>query len=757
MGVRIRLALATAFLLAPVHGQAGSGGEAEPRPAIALALEGGAAKGIAHIGLLQWFEEHRIPVDYIAGTSMGGLIGGSYATGLTADEVRELLSSLDWAELFGGGVPYPQQHFRRKEDRRRYPVRLELGLRDGVRLASGLDSGHLVGLMLSRIGFAYSTLDSFGDLPIPFRCVATDIEKGEVVVVADGSLAQALRATMAIPAIFAPVEREGRLLVDGGALNNLPTDVAREMGGEIVIASHLVTRDELKDASMFGLAGRAIDVMINETVKRNLPLADIVVRSDLDGLDVMDWRKLDELFERGYAGAEAQAEALLPLALDEAAWREHLAARSARKREAIVEAGFAEIVGVPQERSERLQRHLEERLVGGALDLDEVESELTLAVGTGRFESAIYAAVETEDATGLRLRLQEKSHAPPFVNFSADIRTQSDDLVFNFGARMTALDVAGLGSEWRVDAAVGSTMGLGTELYWPIGHSRVFLAPRLVAERISSNVFQDDALIANVRTTRSGAGADLGISGGRRGELRVGYQVAHLDAAVRVGDPNLPSLNGREERFDANFVLDALDSATIPGKGLRVRLLGRYYQSVPETLEAETDPDTPEAPPAEHSQFPLVGGTLMAAWPTRGEDRMLLGLRAGTTFSSRPPTLYQFTLGGLFRLGAFDDDEFRGRHLLYADLTYLKSLGRLPDFIGGGIFLTLGGEVGSAFDELDAARFRANGTLGLAMDTALGPIFAGVSVGSGGRHNFYLSIGSIGPVGNDSVLGTSVR
>ncbi len=751
--MRFDRSVAAALLLVAIRLDAASPTQQQPRPRVALALEGGAAKGIAHIGLLQWFEEHRIPIDYIAGTSMGGLIGGSYATGMTAQELRELLASLDWAELFGGGVPYPEQHYRRKEDRRRYPVRLELGLRDGVRLASGLDSGHLVGLVLSRIGFAHSRLNSFGDLPIPFRCVATDIEAGEVVVLADGSLAQVLRATMAFPSIFAPVEHDGRLLVDGGALNNLPTDVAREMGGEIVVASKLVTRDELKDASLFGLAGRAIDVMINETAKRKLPLADIVVRSDLEGLDVLDWQKIDELFERGYAGAAAQADALLPLALDEPAWREHLAARSARKREAIAEAGFVEIVGVPEAKSARLQQ----RLVGGALDLDEVEGELTLAIGTGRFESALYEAAETGGELGLRVRLQEKSPTPPFVNFSADIRTQSDELVFNLGTRMTALDITGLGSEWRVDAAVGSTMGLGTELFWPIGHSHVFVAPRLLAERISSNVFQDDALIANVRTTRSGAGADLGISGGRRGELRVGYQVAHLDAAVRVGDPSLPSLQGREERFDANLVLDVLDSATIPRRGLRVRLLGRYYQDVPEVRGAETNPDTPEVPLLGDSQFPLVAGALTAAWPTRGEDRMLLDLRAGTTFGSRPPPLYQFTLGGPFRLGAFDADEFRGRHLLYADLTYVKSLGRLPDFIGGGIFLALGGEIGSAFDDLEASRFCANGTLGLTMDTAIGPIFFGASVGSGGRHNFYVSIGSLGPAGNASVLGSTIK
>ncbi len=179
--------------------------EDTPRPRIGLALGGGSARGIAHVGVLEWLEENRIPVDYIAGTSMGGLVGGSYATGMTASDIRELLHNADWDLVFSGEAPYSLKEFRRKQDRRQYQVKLELGLRHGFSLPSSLDSRHFVGLMLSRIGLPYSSLPSFDELRIPFRCMATDLEEGELVTLDHGSLGLAMRATMAIPGVFAPV------------------------------------------------------------------------------------------------------------------------------------------------------------------------------------------------------------------------------------------------------------------------------------------------------------------------------------------------------------------------------------------------------------------------------------------------------------------------------------------------------------------------------------------------------------------------
>ena len=205
-------------------------------PLVGLALGGGSARGLAHVGVLEWLEEHRIPVDVIAGTSIGWLIGGAYATGRSVAEVRALIEGIDWDAMFRGEVAYALKTFRRKEDRRDFPVRLDLGLRAGLRLAPGLDPGHEVELFLSRLAVPYAAPTCFDDLPIPFRAVATDIEAATVVELDEGSLATALRGTMAIPGIFQPIERDGLLLADGGLLNNVPADVTRTMGADVVIA-----------------------------------------------------------------------------------------------------------------------------------------------------------------------------------------------------------------------------------------------------------------------------------------------------------------------------------------------------------------------------------------------------------------------------------------------------------------------------------------------------------------------------------------
>ena len=208
---------------------------------IGVALEGGGALGLAHIGVLKWFEEHHIPVDYVAGTSMGGLVGGFYATGMSPEELKKLIDGVDWNKVLGDTTPYEDLSYRRKEDQRAYPNALVLGLRNGLSLPSGLNSGQQIGLLIDKITLPYYGLNSFEDLPTPFRCVATDLVTGKEVVFDKGSLAEALRSTMSIPGAFKPVFDKDRVLVDGGLVNNLPTDVVKEMGADIVIAVHLET------------------------------------------------------------------------------------------------------------------------------------------------------------------------------------------------------------------------------------------------------------------------------------------------------------------------------------------------------------------------------------------------------------------------------------------------------------------------------------------------------------------------------------
>ena len=234
------------------------------RPKIGVVLEGGGALGLAHIGVLRWFEEHRIPIDYLAGTSMGGLVGGMYATGMRANELRDLVSAIDWGEILDGQTPYRAHSFRRKEDERAFQNSLEFGLRGGFNAPGGLSSGQRVTYLLNRVTLPYSDLKSFDNLPIPFRCVATDLGSGKQHVFESGSLGEALRATMSLPAIFTPITNQKSIWVDGGLLNNLPVDVVKKMGADIVIAVYLNPSPFSPETkrSMFAVMNRSIGVMI---------------------------------------------------------------------------------------------------------------------------------------------------------------------------------------------------------------------------------------------------------------------------------------------------------------------------------------------------------------------------------------------------------------------------------------------------------------------------------------------------------------
>src|SRR5256885_1746512 len=234
------------------------------RPKIGVALEGGGALGLAHIGVLQWFEDHHIPIDYIAGTSMGGLVGGLYATGKTPKELQEIVEQQNWDIIIGGKTPYQDLSYRRKEDDRDYPTFIQIGLKKGLSLPAGLNAGHQISLLIDRETLPYANLKSFDDLPIPYRCVATDLVSGKEVVFKDGSLPQAMRATMSIPGLFNPVRKGDQVLVDGGLVGNLPTDVVRTMGADVVIAIHLEVAPAKPDEiqSFFTVLGRSIDLVV---------------------------------------------------------------------------------------------------------------------------------------------------------------------------------------------------------------------------------------------------------------------------------------------------------------------------------------------------------------------------------------------------------------------------------------------------------------------------------------------------------------
>src|SRR5258707_12885831 len=342
-----RIVFILLWLLLPLSLRAQQNSAPRPRPKIGVALEGGGAMGLAHIGVLKWFEEHHIPVDFVAGTSMGGLVGGFYATGMSPDELKTLIDGMDWRKILSDRTPYEDLAFRRKEDQRAYPNSLIFGLRHGLSLPAGLNAGHQIGLLIDRVTLPYDEVPSFDALPVPFRCVATDLVSRKAYVFKDGSLAVALRATMSIPGAFSPVHQGQAVFVDGGLLDNLPTDVVRQMGAEIVIAVHLERAPvEAKDIqSVFGVLNNSVRVVLEENELRSLAQADAGVSVPLSAYNTVDYTKSAQIIQRGYEAANARARLLEAFALDDADWQEHQHLHEARKRTDVPTPQFIEVEG----------------------------------------------------------------------------------------------------------------------------------------------------------------------------------------------------------------------------------------------------------------------------------------------------------------------------------------------------------------------------------------------------------------------------
>ena len=707
-------------------------GTAEPlvpegRPRIGLALGGGSARGLAHVGVLEWLEEHRIPVDLIAGTSIGGLIGGGYATGRSAADVRTLIEGIDWDAMFRGEVDYDLKTFRRKEDRRDFPVRLDLGLRDGLRLAPGLDPGHEVELFLSRLAVPYTAPMCFDDLPIPFRAVATDLEAASVEALDEGSLGTALRATMAIPGIFQPIERDDLLLTDGGLLNNVPADVTRTMGADVVIAvdvsAPLESREEF--SSLVAVANQAIGVMMVQRTRAVLEThADHVITPALEDIGADGWREFETIRARGYAAADAVAGSLAAFSLAPADWARYLEARRRRRSTTSVELTFVRVDGVGTDIAADIVRRLEPE-IGGPLDPEGLERRLTMLAGAGRYGSLGYDLVREAERTGLAVHVREKPHGPPFLNLVLELDNRADGVEFQVGARLTAYDVGGRDAEARLDLALGSDLALEAEYLRPVAGSSWFMAPRIKLGHRTQPLSLDGDLVASYTTQRAQAGGDLGVTLGATSELRIGYDIGVLDARVQVGAPVLPRLKGREQVARVRWVHDGHDNWIVPRRGTRVVTEARWLVEAPE----HTD---------DLRQATFDSATFI---PAGAAGRVFIALAGATSFGDAPSPFYQFTLGGPFRLGAFDQDQFRGPHTAYLAAGYLRRVGRLPDLLGGPIYLGAWLESGSAFETPRDAVVHSDLSGGVLVETLMGALLVSGSIGDDGSSAFYVALG----------------
>jgi NTE family protein len=727
------LALVTPFHPSEANAQA----TAAARPRVGVALGGGSARGLAHVGVLRWLEEHRIPIDVVAGTSMGGLIGGSYATGMSPDEVEAMLADIDWTTMFDSS-DFPFQSVRRKRDSRAYPGYIEFGLKGGFSAQTSLNGGQQVDLLLHRVTAPYYMLERFDQLPTPFRCVAFNLLTAERVVLDRGSLARALRATMSLPAVFPPVAMNNQVLVDGGVADNVPADVVRDMGAAVVIAVNVgdLTARKQITGSMLGIASSTMDAMMRANTVKGMAAADVVINVPLDKYGSLDWRRFRDLIREGYDATEAMRGELLPHAVDEATWESWRASRAAARRRSLPAPTFLDIEGAGSVDTGLMRRELADQ-VGRPLDVAALEADLIELGGLGRYESLTWEIVERNGAQGLLVRALPKAYAPPFLFLGVSLEdTTSNSFRFGLSGRYLAFDVAGSGSELRIDAAVGSDPSAAVALYRPIGSTALFVEPLAGVASSTLNVVESHTIIATYHQSRAMLGADVGANLGRINEVRAGLHWGHIDTEVRVGSPNLPSLSGEQSIARLDWTHDSQDNPIVPSRGVHSVAELRHYLSSP-MPDVETDRSTDGV-----TQF--EAGMSWAWSLDRGARNRLFAIGgAGSSFGDRPLPTEQFALGGPFQLSALDGGERRGDNFVLTTGGYLRQVARLPDFMGGAVLAGGWLEFGSAFDDWDTATFDTNASVGMIAETLLGPVFVGGSAGSGGASRFYVGIGRI--------------
>ena len=704
------------------------------RPTIGVALGGGGALGLAHIGVLQWMEENHIPVDKLAGTSMGALVGAVFATGRNGVEMRQLVKTIHWDEALLKEPSYAQLSYRRKQDRRDYQFGGELGLKHGFNGPIGFDPGHGVGLVLDRISFAYSTISSFDDLPTPFRCVATDLLSGQSVVLHDGSLAQALRASMAIPGVFTPQELNGKVLADGGIIDNLPTDVVRQMSADVVIAVDIVTQPPTPTQfeSVSGVLTRAVDVMVLDNERRALQLADIVVSLNLGKLGAFDYEQSETIIDLGYKAAAARAAALRPFALSDAGWQTYVDEREARKRPPEKSAEVLEVTGVSgdeqQHLEKRLQKTLHNDLHTDNLNIDKLDARLTQIVGEGRFDRMGYEGFVQNGVPGLRVVAHEKSYGPPFVDLAVNV-DGSGVAAFDVsgGARVTFMDIDHHGGEWRNDLLFGSSNLAATEFYQPLAMSRFFVAPFAFASKFARNSFTGETRVAVFGDERAGGGFDFGYDSGRRSEIRLGYEIFSGKLDPLIGSAGLPIVSGNTGEFRLRYVWDGQDSPSVPSRGFRiVSNLSRVLQS-PDLAHPITQLDV------QTSTFA----------PLSTKTSLFFIASAGTSFHGTAGPFQVFALGGPFHLGAYLPQEFLGNHYGYSSLGFRRELYRLPQLVGGKIYWAGWYEAGTVFNDPDSVVVRGTFNLGVIAETIAGPLALAGSISPTGQSRINFSIGRL--------------
>ena len=718
------------------------------RTRVGLVLSGGGARGLSHVGVLKVLEQLRIPIDVITGTSMGAIVGGLYASGMPADELERALRAVRWGEVFTSRVARQQLSQRRKEEDFEISPLLELGWRNGeLQLPLSAVSSRGLESLLRRYTLPVREVQRFDQLPIPFRAVATDMESGAAVVLDSGDLALALRSSMSVPGVFSPTEVGGRVLGDGGLVNNLPIDVARALGADVVIAVNIGTtpggRETLNSA--IGLTAQMLNLLTEQNVQRSLATlrpGDVLIAPALGPLGSGDFDRAAQFFELGEAGARARSDELAPLALGAEAYAQWRAGRP-QHAGASIRVAAVRIEGSTVTNPERLLRMLESK-PGDRFDPARAERDTGRLAAGGDYARADYLLVpgaRPEDGETLVFDLEDKSWGPNYLNLGLDLHTDfTGRSAFNLKISHNSHWLTPNGTEWRNRVQIGEVPRIFTELYHPLAWtgSRAndwFVAGYASLERRRLVLFDSDTAkeLAAARRTTGSLGLDIGQPWGEFGELRLGWSRLTLGTRLLLSVPlAVPVGRDRaswtEDALRARAVVDQLDFANFPQSG---------YRASAEVWLGQRSGDL-------RGSFHRIEAEGTAA-KSFGRHTLELHALAQTAEQSAASGVARYTLGGFQRLSGYQNGQLVGNHVLLLRLGWTHRLSQAPTltrgfFVGGTL------EAGNAWTDrrdITLSGLRTGISLFLGADTGIGPMYFGLTYAPKGQTGLALSIGRL--------------
>ncbi|MRX06750.1 patatin domain-containing protein [Pseudoduganella sp. FT25W] len=707
----------------------------KPRPKIALVLSGGGARGFAHIGVLRALQELRIPVDFVVGTSMGSVVGGAYAAGSSVDQLEQLVRRTDWNAVVADRPPRDELIYRRREEDLLLPSRIEFGLHsDGVSLPPAAAGNEALELALTSVLPAGARDKPANLLQLPFRSVASDLVTGELVELSDAPLFLAMRASLAVPGVFAPVRVNQRLLVDGGLVRNLPVDVAREMGADIIIAVNVGTplAPEKELVSAVSVAQQMLQILTEQNVQRSLKELrpnDVLVQPDLGGIGFLDFGRYDRAMKEGEAAVRAMSDKLVKLALPEAQYAAYEVKRLSAPIAIDQPVRLTKLEVAPSGRINPKELETQSGLKLGQM----VTAEQATAAGNQLFGRGDLARVETEvrdDDSGRSVLIKptEAEWAHSRLRVGLELNSDfSENNAFEIKAMHVLSSLNDWGAELRTVARVGTARVLGTQFWQPLGAgSQWYLAPSLEYGSGATDVFNSTGF----RQSRyaydySAATMSFGRQLGRWGDLRytVERQVSNKHMAI-------PEDLTRQREFQTvqalSFNVDTLDTIAFPTRGTLFSL--DWQRALHKAGAIVPVPAKQEVKGMEAFHVGRWAGHLYAEWARS---------QGGATDNN---------LGGFLRLSGTTPESVVGSRTVLGRMVMARSIGSMPAALGGDVRLGFSLEAGGAYSPADPLHWGKlkNAASGfIAVDTRFGPLYFGAGTTKGGNSSAYLFLGPI--------------